>query len=285
MCRAHILEFVLDLISVKRRLGIGGGRLRRRSPLRLLLHVARRPGPSGNKRGVDIVTVRRRPGDAHEVIGVVGIRLGRRGPGAGLNEAGLPRDDTLRHGKAGKVVPDQERQRLAEIEWCLAGRTKQVSGIEFRHGYLCRGQIGGEHQAVGPYFRRQEVEIDPVEDAACVGRLDEIRVRGLRRPACHVAGAEIGRVDLGAADLGKAFDPMSGDSRRALPAGAVNRLRSNVAGEGLCERLIRPDGNGNAARSGHAQDSPAVHPSPRRSRQCPGSPSCVSAGGTLPCEV
>ena len=73
LVRAHILEFVLDLISVKRRLGIGGGRLRRRSPLRLLLHVARRPGPSGNERGVDIVTVRRRPGDAHEVIGVVGV--------------------------------------------------------------------------------------------------------------------------------------------------------------------------------------------------------------------
>ena len=64
--------------------------------------------------------------------------------------------------------------------------------------------------------------------------LSEKRVPGFAGPAGHVAGAKIGGVDLGAADLGKTLDPLLArcPARPATPdrrSAAIRRRRKRPA--------------------------------------------------------
>ena len=175
-----------DPVAVEARRRIDRGGRRRSGPFRLLLDVADRLHPAGTEGGVDVIAVRRRPGDADEMIGAVGVLLDRTGLGAHLHEARLGRNHAPRHREAGEVVPDEQRHGLAEIERGLAGGDEEVAGVEARHRDLRRGEVGGEHHPVGPELGRQQIEVDPLEEVGGVGGLDEERVPGLRRPARHV---------------------------------------------------------------------------------------------------
>src|SRR5207248_2518451 len=62
-------------------------------------------------------------------------------------------------------------------------------------------------------------EIDPGIDVRGVGRADENAVRGVGRPARHVGGPEIRRIELGAGNLGNAIDAAPPGGSR-IPAAA-----------------------------------------------------------------
>ena len=78
-------------------------------------------------------------------------------------------------------------------------------------------------------------EIEAGVDMGRVRRADENGVRGFRRPARHVGGAEIGRVELGTRDLGDAVDAADAGRGRVPSLPPRQRLP-------LVERRLLGDG-------------------------------------------
>ncbi len=77
---------------------------------------------------------------------------------------------------------------------------------------------------------------------------EQQRVRSPRRPAMHVGGAKIGRVELGPGNLGEAVDA-SGSSRGRVPLLPSRQGLTCKEPGFLSERQAR-ESESNAARSG-----------------------------------
>jgi hypothetical protein len=133
--------------------------------------------------------------------------------------------------EAVEALEDQQGQRLAEIERRLAHRAEQVAGVEFgdlrvdprhvlrRHHH---GRLGGPGE-LG--------QVEPGESVGGVRGADQPGMRGGRRPAGHVGGAKVGRVELGAGHLGDAVDPA-----HAVDGGIPAAGRHRLAGVEGCRR-------------------------------------------------
>ena len=106
--------------------------------------------------------------------------------------------------KRAKSFQISSADRLTEIERRLAGRAKEIAGVEARHGDAGFGEVLGEHDPVGHKLAVERGEVDALEHVGCVGRLEEERVGGLARPAGHVLCADVGGIELGADHLGPA---------------------------------------------------------------------------------
>ena len=81
-------------------------------------------------------------------------------------------------------------------------------------------EVGRGHHHRRLQRAAQAREVDAGVDVRRVRRADEHGVRGLRRPAREIGGAEIGGVEFGAGDLGDAVDAAGTGGRRvpALPS-------------------------------------------------------------------
>ena len=90
-------------------------------------------------------------------------------------------DCTLGKHETGEVVPDQERDRLTEIKRRLAARAEQIAGVEGRHRDAGFDEIFGEHHPIGRQLGIEHGEVEPLEDMARIGCLEEERVSSLVR--------------------------------------------------------------------------------------------------------
>ena len=120
------------------------------------------------------------------------------------------------------AAPPAGRDRAAS---CRPGRTGRRHRTRERGCRRC-ARSAAVTTTEGLQRAAQAREVDAGIDVRGVGRADEHGVRGLRRPAREIGGAEIGRVELGAGDLGDAVDR---GRRRWRPGSSSSRPGSVCA--------------------------------------------------------
>src|SRR6185503_3668893 len=105
-------------------------------------------------------------GDAHETRGRIGFLVERAGLRTVAHDAGGELNCRLRERKACEIVPDEDGDRLAEIERRLAGGNQEVAGKEVRDGYAGGSEIGGEHHPIRLELGIERRKVDAFEDVA-----------------------------------------------------------------------------------------------------------------------
>ena len=244
-------------------LRVGAGRRRHRPVRTVVLLIEDRKGPSGEHRRIDVLGLRRRAGDAHEARGRVGLsrRPGRfRAPKRSTPAREL--DRLLGEREAGEIVPDQERDRLAEIERRLAGRAEEIAGVEARHGDPGRGKIVGEHDAIGRRAPgRASTRSMPSKTCVASGVLSSMACAVCARPAGHVLRAEIGGVELGAGHLRPAVDAARRRRRCPSPRGAgrgSSRLEARLRAAASGRTMTATPATSEAFRNARRSTAPAI---------------------------
>ncbi len=212
-----------DLLAIGRGLGVGASASASASGAQTGAPVCgetRRADPAFLDRRIDIGRVGCRAGHAREAIRAVVRHRDGAGFLAELHERPVAqREPRLIEGV--ERLEDQQRHRLAEIERRLADRAEQIAGIELGNAGADLREIGRRHHHRRLERAAQPREVDAGVDMRRVRRPDQHGVRGLRRPARKIGGAKIGRVELGAGDLGDAVDAAGAGGGRipALPSG------------------------------------------------------------------
>ena len=107
---------------------------------------------------------------------------------------------------------------------------KQIARIVFGNPGPDSGQIGRGDHSRGHERAAQALELEAGVHMRGACGPDEHGVRGVRRPARQIGGAEIGRVQLGSGDLGDAVDTTAAGGGRVETSSSGKRLARRKSG-------------------------------------------------------
>jgi hypothetical protein len=110
--------------------------------------------------------------------------------------------------KAGEVLIDQNRDRLAQIGRRLTFGQQHVLAVENRELEPVAFKVRRRHDPVGFEVGAEQRQIEAGIAAICLGHAQNERMRLLTRPVRHIAGADITRENLLACHLRGGVNPV-----------------------------------------------------------------------------
>ena len=140
-----------------------------------------RTDPAILDRRIDVGSIRRGPGDSGKTKRGVGRPRDRTGLLAVSHHVAIAQREP-RLIEAVKILEDQDRDRLAEIERRSADGAEEVACVKFGNARSDARQILGSNDHGRFQGAGQTRQIERVTDVRGVGGADEHGVRGLRRP-------------------------------------------------------------------------------------------------------